>query len=318
VDFVTEAVEISKAIDKPVRVIWTREDDVQHGFYRPATYNVLRAGFDEKNNPVAWTHRIVGPAVMAAHTFMLGELKGMDPTSVEGAQNLPYAFPNLHVDYVRNEPGVPLGFWRSVGSSQNAFITECFFDEVAAACRKDPYELRRELLSKNPRHKAVLELAANRAGWGQPLSPGRHRGIAVAESFTSFVAQVAEVSVGDDGKVRVHRVVCAVDCGQVVNPDIVKAQMEGAIVYGLSAALKGEITLKNGRVEQSNFNNYDLLRMNEMPAIEVHIVPSTEGPGGVGEPGVPPIAPAVVNAIFAATGKRIRQLPIRARDLKKT
>ena len=205
-----------------------------------------------------------------------------------------------------------------MGSSQNAFITECFLDEIAAAGGKDPYELRRQLLSKAPRHKAVLELAASQAGWGQPLPEGRFRGIAVHESFGSYVAEVAEVSVARDGNVRVHRVVCAVDCGMVVNPNTVEAQMEGGIIYGLTAALKGAITIDQGRVQQSNFHDYQMLRMNEMPAIAVHILPSTEAPGGVGEPGVPPIAPAVANAIFAATGKRIRQLPIRAEELKKS
>ncbi len=212
---------------------------------------------------------------------------------------------------------MPVGFWRSVGSSQNAFITaECFLDEIAAAAGRDPYELRLEYLTNAPRHTRVLELAATKAGWSQPALPGRHRGIAVAESFGSVVAEVAEVSVSPEGEVRVHRVVCAVDCGVVVNPDTVEAQMEGGIVYGLTAALRGEITVANGQVQQSNFHDYPMLRINEMPVVEVHIVPSTDPPGGVGEPGTPPIAPAVVNAIFAATGKRVRKLPIQPDDLK--
>jgi len=315
-DYVADAVEISKAIGAPVKVIWSREEDMRQGFYRPATYNLLHAGLDEQGTLVAWTHRIVGPSIMSRR---LPEAikNGIDPSSVEGAANLPYSVPHLHVDYVMKDPGVPVGAWRSVGSSQNAFITESFLDEVAAAAGKDPYEFRRQLLSKAPRHKAVLELAAAKAGWGQPLPEGRYCGIAVHESFGSFVAQVAEVSVTEDGHVRVHRVVCAVDCGRVVNPDTVEAQMQSGIVYGLTAALKGEITIENGRVKQSNFHDYEMLRMEEMPTIEVYILPSPEAPGGVGEPGVPPIAPAVVNAIFAATGKRIRKLPIRVEDLRK-
>lgn len=316
-DFVADAVQIAKAVGAPVKVIWTREDDTQHDFYRPATYNRLGAALDDAGNPTAWTHRIVGPSIMS-RVFPDRVKNGIDPTSVEGAANIPYAIPNIHVDYVMMDVGVPVGFWRSVGSSQNAFITECFIDELAAAAKADPYEFRHRLLSNAPRHRAVLELAAEKAGWGQPLAPGRARGIAVAESFGGFVAEVAEVSVSKEGAVRVHRVVCAVDCGTVVNPDTVEAQMEGGIVYGLTAALKGEITIKDGRVEQSNFHDYPLLRIDEMPAVEVHILKSAEPPGGVGEPGTPPIAPAVANAVFAATGKRIRRLPVRAEDLKAT
>jgi isoquinoline 1-oxidoreductase beta subunit len=314
-DFVTEAVQISKAIGKPVKVIWSREDDLQHDFYRPATYNRFRAGLDAQGLPLVWTHRIVAPSILSRLWPHLVK-DGKDVTSIEGAANLPYAIPNLHVDCITKEVGIPVGPWRSVGSSQNAFITECFLDELAAAGGKDPYDLRRQLLSKAPRHKAVLELAATKAGWGQPLPEGRFRGVAVQESFGSYVAEVAEVSVAADGNVRVHRVVCAVDCGLVVNPDTVEAQMEGAIVYGLTAALKGAITIDNGRVQQSNFHDYQMLRMNEMPMLEVHMLPSMETPGGVGEPGVPPIAPAVANAVFAATGKRVRKLPIRVQALQ--
>ncbi len=230
---------------------------------------------------------------------------------MEGAKELPYAIPNLQVEWAKQEPGVPIGFWRSVGHSHTAFATECFLDELAAAAGKDPYEFRRALLEKSPRHKRVLELAAAKGNWGKPLPKGQGRGIAVAESFDSFVAQVAEVTVGDDGSVRVNRVVCAIDCGPIVNPDTIEAQMQSGIVYGLTAALKGEITIEGGRVKQRNFSDYQMLRVKEMPRVEVYIVPSTDKMGGVGEPGTPPIAPAVVNAIFAATGKRIRKLPVR-------
>jgi isoquinoline 1-oxidoreductase beta subunit len=241
----------------------------------------------------------------------MGMLKhGADPTSVEGAENIPYGIANVRVDYRRAEIPVPVGFWRSVGSSQNAFATEGFVDELADLAGEDPVAFRRALLADKPRHRAVLDLAAEKAGWGTPLPPGRARGVAVAESFGSFVAEVAEVSV-TNGTVRVHKVTCAIDCGQVVNPDIVTAQMEGAITYGLTAALKGEITIEQGRVKQANFLDYPLLRMDEMPEVSVHIVPSTENPGGVGEPGTPPIAPAVANAVSALTGTRVRRLPIR-------
>ncbi len=310
VDFVRDAVQVSKAVGAPVKVIWTREDDIQHDFYRPATYNVLAAGIDRNGMPAAWRHHIVGPSIMS-RVYPNAVKDGIDRTSVEGAANLPYDIPNIRVTYQMENIGVPVGFWRSVGSSQNAYVTECFFDEIAGAAGRDPYLLRRQLLAHHPRHKGVLELAASKAGWGRPLPKGRYRGIAVAESFGSFVAQVAEVSVVDT-IVRVHRVVCAVDCGMVVNPDTIAAQMESGIVYGLTAALKGEITLEKGRVEQSNFHDYPLLRIDEMPEVEVHIMQSHESPGGIGEPGTPVIAPAVVNAIFAATGRPVRRLPIRS------
>jgi isoquinoline 1-oxidoreductase subunit beta len=241
---------------------------------------------------------------------------GVDTFAVEGIRDCPYDFPNLRVEYSRQEPGVQVWFWRSVGHSQNLFFIESFVDEMAAAAGKDPYEFRRGLLAEQPRYKGVLELAAQQAGWGKPLPAGVHRGIAVAQSFGSYVAEVAEVSVGKDGKVKVHRVVSAVDCGMIVNPEIVKRQVESAIAFGLSAALHGKITFKDGRVEQSNFHDYPVLRIGEMPDVEVHIVASTEPPGGIGEPGLPPIAPAVTNAIFAATGKRVRKLPISDIELK--
>ncbi len=309
-DFVTEAVECSKAVQAPVMVVWSREDDMRHDFYRPASYHQLAAGLDRKGAPVAWTHRIVSPSIMARWGGVFGGApRGADPTSVEGAANLPYAIPALQVDYVQADVGVPVGFWRSVGNSQNAFVVESFVDELAHAAGADPVEWRRGLLAAHPRHLGVLELAAEKAGWGTPAPQERARGVAVVESFGSYVAQIAEVSVGGAG-VQVHRVVCAVDCGQYVNPDTIRAQMEGAIVFGLTAALYGEITLQGGRVVQGNFDGYPLLRLDHMPVVEVHIVQSSEAPGGVGEPGTPPIAPAVANAVFAATGRRIRRLPL--------
>jgi isoquinoline 1-oxidoreductase beta subunit len=308
-DFVAEAVELSLRTGKPVRVVWTREDDLQHDFYRPATLNRLAAGLDASGQPVAWRHAIAGPSIFA-RLFPGNIRNGIDGTSVEGAANLPYAIPNFEASWVMENGAVPVGFWRSVGSSQNAWVTECFMDELARAAGKDPFEFRRALLKAHPRHLGVLELAARKAGWGTRAPAGRARGIAVAEAFGSYCAQVAEVSV-EKGRVRVHRVVCAIDCGLVVNPDTVVAQMESGIVYGLTAAIMGEITIRNGRVAQSNFHDYPLLRMDQMPEIEVYIVASAEAPGGVGEPGTPPIAPAVANAVFALTGKPVRKLPIR-------
>jgi len=314
-DFIAEAVEISKGTGAPVQVTWSREDDMQGDFYRPAAYSKLVAGLDADGWPVAWKSRIVGPSIMSR--FFPGSVKnGVDETSVEGQANSKYAIPNFLVEYALTEAGVPVGFWRSVGNSHNGFITECFVEELAKAGGKDPFEFRRKLLASAPRHRGVLELAAEKAGWGKPLPAGRTRGIAVVETFGSYVAEVAEVSVNrKSGEVKVHRVVCAVDCGRYVNPETIAAQMEGAIVYGLTAALKGQITIEKGRVQQSNFHDYEMLRLKEMPNVEVHIVPSNEAPGGVGEPGTPPIAPAVCNAIFAATGKPIRRLPIRTEDL---
>lgn len=308
-DFVTDAVELSQRLKWPIQVIWSREDDIQQDYYRPATYNRLRAGLGEDGRLLAWEHYLVGPSILS-RVAPPAVKDGMDRTSTEGAANIPYAIANIRVEYGLENTPVPVGFWRSVGSSQNAFVTECFLDEVAAAAGQDPVALRRRLLAGAPRHKAVLELAAAKAGWGEPLPSGRHRGIAVAESFGSFVAQVAEVSVSAEG-VRVHRVVCAVDCGAVVNPDTIEAQMESGIVYGLTATLKSAIRIDGGRVAESNFHDFPLLRMDEMPRVEVHIMDSNENPGGIGEPGTPPIAPAVANAVFAATGKPVRGLPIR-------
>jgi isoquinoline 1-oxidoreductase subunit beta len=307
-DFVSEAVRVSQAVGAPVKVMWSREDDMRNGFYRPTSYNRFSAGLDASGRLVAWTHRIAGTPLR----LKFGPLeRGLDDSLIDGAIDLPYAIPNFFVDQHTLELApVPRGPWRSVGVSHNGFVTECFLDEVAAAGGRDPFELRRDLLRDNPRHLRTLELAAEKAGWGTPLPAGRARGIALAEWGPSVCVEVAEVSVEADGSVRVPRVVCAVNCGQAVNTGQIEAQMQGGIVFGLSAALYGEITIDKGRVVQGNFDTYPVVRMPQAPAVEVYLVPSTEPQGGTGEPGVPPIAPAVCNAIFAATGKRIRKLPI--------
>ena len=315
--FVREAVQVSKAIQKPVKVVWTREDDMRGGYYRPRAFHSISAGLDADGKPVAWQHRIVCQSFIVGTPFEAFVIKdGVDETTVEGAKDIPYEIPNLLVDWQMAPGGVPCLWLRSVGHSHNAFVVETFIDELAHAAGKDPFEFRRALLANHPRHKRVLEFAAEKAGWGKPLSKGRGRGIAMHESFGSFFAHVIEASVSKEGKVRVHRVVGAVDCGPVVNPDTILAQIEGGAVFALTAALYGEITFEQGRVKQRNFHDYPMLRMNEMPEVEGHIIPSEERMGGVGEPGVPPIAPALANAIFAVTGKRVRQLPIRAEDLR--
>jgi isoquinoline 1-oxidoreductase beta subunit len=315
VDFVVDAVEVAKAVGAPVKVVWTREDDLTHGFYRPATGNVCRAALDGQGRPVAWFTRAVGPGILIQKR--MAPAGSVDGAAVAALRDLPYDIPNVRIEWVEKDFGVPVGFWRSVGASQNAFVVETFVDELAHLAGRDPYEYRRELLGKAPRHRGVLELAASRAGWGSPLPAGHGRGIAVCFSYGSYAAHVAEVSVDAEGAVRVHRVVCAIDCGIAVNPDQVRAQMEGGLVYALTAVLHGEITLDAGRVQQTNFHTYPLLRLAQTPVTEVHIVESSEAPGGLGEPGVPTVAPAVGNAIFAATGRRVRRLPVRAEELRR-
>ncbi len=318
VDGVIRAVQIAKQVDGPVKVVWTREEDIQHDMYRPYFFDRISAGLDANGMPVAWNHRFAGSSVIA-RWLPPGFKNGIDDDTVEGAIDLVYALPNLRVEYLRVEPpGIPTAFWRSVGPSHNVFVTESFVDELAAAAKKDPVAYRRALLDKSPRAKAVLELAAEKSGWGQPL-PGRvARGVSVQFAFATYMAHVAEVEVAKDGAVHVRRVVCAVDCGTVVNPDTVQAQAQSAIMFGVTAALYGAITVKGGRVEQSNFHNYRVLRMHEAPAVEVHIVQSAESPGGMGEAGTSCVVPAVTNAVFAATGKRLRKLPVDTSVLKQS
>jgi len=309
-DFVVEAVQVAREVKQPVKVVWTRDDDIRGGFYRPMWYDSIRAGLSD-GKLTAWKHTIVGQSIIAGTVFEPALVKnGIDDTSVEGAADLPYRVENLLVDLHTTQSPVPTLWWRSVGHSHTAFVVESFLDEVAQALGKDPYRYRQELLTAHPRQLGVLNAAARMADWGKPLPAGHGRGIAVHESFKSFVAQVAEVSLDETGALKVHRVCCAIDCGRIVNPDIIAAQMESGIAFGLSAALYGALTLKNGRIEQSNFDNYPVLRLDAMPKVEVEIVKSDEKPGGVGETAVPPIAPAVANALFAVTGARVRSLPL--------
>ena len=326
VDFVVEAVHLSKVRNKPVRVMFSREDDTQHDFYRPASLHRLE-GATRDGRPVVWRHRIVQESVMdrvVPHLLreaMPGPVASVagwamltfsdEGSIIEGAKELPYAIQNFQLQYQRANPDVPVGFWRSVGHSSTGFVVESFVDELAHSAKKDPLAFRKDILAGSPKHLAVLELAAKKAGWGAALPEGRARGIAVVKSFESYVAEVAEVSV-DSGQIRVHRVVVAADVGQPINPDIVKTQLESGVVFGLSAALKNEaITFKDGRVQQSNFHDFEPLRIDECPEIEVHLVDSDAAPTGVGEPGTPPIAAAVANAVFALTGQRLRELPLK-------
>jgi isoquinoline 1-oxidoreductase beta subunit len=310
-DFTTEATHVAKGVDRPVKTVWTREDDMQGGYYRPFNVSRVRAALDANGKPVAWYHSCVAQPVLLSSKFadFVKGLGGRDPSSTEGSADIPYAIPNLRVDTINGVNGVPILWWRSVANSFNGFVVNSALDELATLAGKDPVDFRRDLLGSKPRHLAVLNRAVEMAAWGRPLPAGHFHGVALHECFGSIVAQVAEVSVSG-AEVKVHKVHCAVDCGTAVNPGQVEAQMQSGIVYGLSAALWGEISFKDGRVQQSNFDDYRVLRMSEAPAIEVSIVNSGAALGGVGEPGTPPIAPAVCNAIFAATGKRIRKLPI--------
>lgn len=326
-DFVREAVLLSKEVKRPVQVIWSREDDIRHDFYRPGSLHRIYVGA-RGGQPSGWVHRVAAPSVLGHMVpgFMSAMMPGMprfmtnmagalfegrmtDPSAVEGAQDMPYAIADKKVEWCWADPQVPLGFWRSVGHSFNAFVVETMVDELAELCGRDPVEMRRALLAQHPRHLGVLELAAAKAGWGSPLEKGRARGVAVHESFRSWVAEVVEASI-EDGAIKVHKVTAAVDCGRTINPEVVRQQVEGAIIFGLSAALKQRITFEGGKVVEGNFNDYPLVRMFESPEIEVHVIESDAPPTGIGEPGVPPVAPALGNALRKLTGKPFRSLPL--------
>jgi isoquinoline 1-oxidoreductase beta subunit len=309
-DFIEQALKIGKQVGTPVKVTYTREEDVQHDMYRPYYYDVISAGLDANGKPIAWQHRIVGSSVMAR--FAPPAFKnGLDPDAVEVSADLPYDLPNQFIDYVRQEPmDIPTAFWRGVGPTRGTFVVESFMDELAAQAKIDPVKYRHDLLGKTPRAQNVLDVAAQKAGWGGTPPKGQGRGVSVMHAFGSFFGMVVDVTVNSDGEVAVNRVVCAVDCGMVVNPNTVEAQIQGGIIFGITAALYSEITIKDGRVEQANFTDYRMLRIDQTPPIEVHIVKSSEAPGGIGEPGTAALAPALTNAIYAATGKRLRQLPV--------
>ena len=315
VDFIAQAAAIAKQSKTPVKVVWSREEDIQHDMYRPYYYDRFKVGLDEVGNPISWSHRIAGSSIMAR--FFPGAVKdGVDPDAVEAAIDNIYGIPNFHVDYVRVEPpAIPTAFWRGVGPTHNIYVIESVMDELAAKAGKDPVAYRRALLEKNPRALAVLNAATEKADWGKPLGPRKGRGVSVQLAFGSYMSQVAEVSVSEKGEVRVDRVVVAVDCGVVINPDTVAAQLQSGIIFGITAALYGEITIKGGRVEQSNFDNYEMLRIDAAPKIEVVIIKSGEAPGGLGEPGTCGITPAVGNAIFAAIGVRVRKPPFKPEAL---
>jgi isoquinoline 1-oxidoreductase subunit beta len=304
------AVQIAQKVEGPVQVIWTREEDIQHDMYRPYYYDRISAGLDAQGKPVGWSHRIAGSSILAR--FFPSAIKnGIDSDAIESVADPAYALGDMHVEWIAQEPpGIPTAFWRGVGVTRGTFVVESFIDELAVAAKQDPLAYRLALLEKSPRAKNVLELAADKAGWGKRLPAGQGRGIALCTGFGSFIAQVVDVSVDKEGTVKPTRVVCVVDCGVMVNPDTVRAQMESGIIFGLSGVLYGEVTLKEGRVEQSNFHNYRVLRINETPQIDVHLVKSAEAPGGIGEPGTSCLMPALTNAVYAATGKRIRKLPV--------
>jgi isoquinoline 1-oxidoreductase beta subunit len=315
-DFIEEGVEVSMKLKKPVKLIWTREDDMQHDYYRPASRHVLKAGLMDNGETIAWFHSVVAPSIFFGQMFKypVPFKDKLDVVALAGAKEVAYEIPNIRVDYTSANTDIPVGWWRSVYDSQNAYANECFIDELANSLKIDPVDYRLRLLKQSPRHTAVLKQAAQESDWGKPLKNNHYQGVSCHASFGTYVAQIAEVSVNNEGSVHVHRVVCAVDCGQAVSPITIKAQMEGSIVYGLSATLNGEITIENGAVKQSNFHDFQVLRMDQMPTIDVAIIKSSEPPSGIGEPGLPPIAPAVANAVFSATGKRIRKLPIKAED----
>lgn len=314
-DFVTQAVLIARQVDRPVQLIWSREEDMQHDFFRPVSVVRFTAGLDKAGEPIAFKARVAAHSIL--NFVRPNEVKnGLDRHSLGGIDDMPYEFLNIRVEYAMRNTHVPVGFWRAPSHSQNGFYLECFIDELAHAAGQDPYQFRRKLLANKPKDRAVLDAAAQNAGWGKPLPSGVHRGIAMMKSYDSYCAQVAEVSVSNKGEVRVQRVVCAVDPGHVVNPDTIDAQVESAVVYGLTAVLYGDITIRNGRVQQSNFHDYPMLRIHEMPKVEAYAVPSGGFWGGMGEPPLPPLAPAVCNAVFAATGKRVRSLPLKQHDLR--
>jgi isoquinoline 1-oxidoreductase beta subunit len=317
-DFIVQAALFAKQVDYPVKIVWSREEDIQHDMYRPYYYDKISGGLDETGRLVAWNHRIVGSSIMARFFPSLFK-NGLDPDAVEGAIDLVYDIPNFYVDYVREEPsGVPTAFWRGVGPTRNGYVVESFIDEMAAAAKQDPVAFRRTLLGKSPRAMHVIDRAAELSGWGTPLGPRKGRGVSLMKAMGSYLAQVAEVTVTDAGEVKVDRVVCVIDAGLTVNPEIIVAQMESGIIFGATAVLWGEITLKDGRVQQSNFDNYRIMRIHEAPKIEVEVVKSAEDPGGIGEPGTCALAPAVLNAVYAATGVRLRKLPISPQALRST